>query len=338
MEPLARLGRALAGVAPPDAQGWAHAVEAARAARLEPLLLHAQRDALPEPHRRALERQTRRVAVANLYAQRELDALLSALGPRTVVLKGPVIEALAYPPGVPRSTNDLDLLVPAATLPGAAEALRALGYAPVDLYPHRPASRRVLHEHLWTREVVPGAVRQPVELHTALCQAFRHRLDDHALHARSLPFRGGRRLDDADLLIHLAVHLGKEQFRSPAKHLADVDLWVRRGVPWDALVTRAAASATRTGLHEALRLSQALFQTPVPPGVLRELRPPAWARPALAFWHAPRGTRAVRARLPIRAAQALTAPASFDHLEDAVLAAARYTRLRIADALGRPAE
>lgn len=334
MEPILRLGQALAGRAPASPVEWQAVWEAARAARLEPLLLHLYGPALPQSERDALDAQARRVAFANLYAQRELQQLLAALpGERVVLLKGAVLEALAYPPSVARSTNDLDLLVAPEGLPRVDAALVALGYRRHDLYATRPASRAALHEHLYSREVVAGRVRQPIEVHTALCQPFRHRLHTHPLLARAVPFQGALRLEDTDQLLHLAVHLSKEQFRSPAKHLYDVHRWVLRGLSWDEVLARAAETATRSALFETLRLSQRVFETPVPGEVLAALRPPRPVARWLAHWHAPRGTRLLRRALPMRAAQLLLAPALFDGPRDLWRALSAYGALRLRDRL-----
>ncbi len=332
MEPLLRLGRALAGETPSSPLGWDDLLVAARAARLEPVLLHVQRERLPPAHRAQLEAQTRRIAFANLYADGERRRVLEALGPDTVVLKGAVLETLTYPAEVPRSTNDLDVLVAPEEAASAEAALLRLGYQPVPLFhPDRPASAASPHERLYTRELVTGRVRQSLELHTALCQPFLHHLPVSSLLSRSLPFEEGRRLDDVDQLIHLAVHLGKEQFLSPAKHLFDLHLWVQRGLDWTALRARCEATRTMTVVYEALRLAAAVFGTPVPADFLAAARPGVFAAAWLAAWRRPRGTRLVAFDVPMRVHQLATGLLQLDSVADAKRAVTSYAALRLAD-------
>jgi hypothetical protein len=337
--PLVWLGRALSHEPLPEGAPWAAIADAARAARLEPLLLKRRRAELPGHLLERLETQTRRVAFAAVIAERECRAIVAALSHAgvqpVVLLKGAVLGHLVYPDPVLRSTNDLDLLVQSDQLALACDAATTIGYQPTDLFPNRPASGVAYHERLLSREVVPGRVRQPIELHTGFAQPFRHRLAMQELLDRSLPFIAGgapaHRLDDEDMLLHLAVHLAREQFLSPGKHLYDVHLWVTRGVRWPEVLGRAKRYHVETALFETLRLARDVFRTDVPTHVFDELGPWLPRRLWLEFWHTPTDAGLVRRRLTMRTAQALTMLPLLDTARDRTRAVLGYARLRLAD-------
>ena len=345
--PVVVLGHLLTGRCHPnDVADWPAVADAARRGRLEAILAHRLGPSLPESLRERTDAQRRRVAFAALHLLREREQVLEALVPHcpVILLKGAVLGHLVYPDPTLRSTNDLDLLIPSAAMPKAVTALEALGYVETNLFPSRPASRAAYHERLLSRELVPGRVRQPVELHTGFAQTFRHALDADSLFARSLPFAPDglarlsphvRRLGDVDQLIHLAVHLTREQFLSPSKHLYDVHLWLERGVDPVALVARATETRTKTALYETLRLSKLVFGTPLAEGLLEELAPPSPVAAWLAHWHTPTGHRLVRRPLSMRQAQALLMLPLLDGAPDRVAALWNYGRLRVLDRRGR---
>ncbi|MBT9557917.1 MAG: nucleotidyltransferase family protein [Myxococcales bacterium] len=344
--PVVVLGHLLSGRCDPKGVAdWPAVAEAARRGRLEAILAHRLGRDLPEALRERADAQRRRVAFAALHLLREREHVLGALVSLApvILLKGAVLGHLVYPDPTLRSTNDLDLLIPTAAMSASVSALEAIGYVETDLFPSRPVSRAAYHERLLSRELVPGRVRQPVELHTGFAQPFRHRLSADSLFASSVPFAPDglavfaphvRRLGDVDQLIHLAVHLAREQFLSPSKHLFDVHLWFERGVDPAALVARAAETRTKTALYETLRLSAAVFGTAVAPDLLGELSPPRPIAAWLDYWHTPTGHRLVRRPLSMREAQALLMLPLLDDTEGRVAALWHYSRLRVLDRWG----
>lgn len=334
---LAALLTDAAGPPPPELS-WTRLAAMARAERVEPLVRRAAAPWLPSDIAEALDLGARKVAFATVRTLAERDRVLLALAAAAVapvvLLKGAVLGWLAYPdPGL-RAMNDLDLLVRDGE--GAGRALTALGYREIDCYPGRPASRGAAFERLFARPLVPGRVNQPIEVHTGFAEALRYPVAYDDVLARALRFPeggpGAHRLEDVDQLLHLAVHLAREQFQGPLKHLLDVHRWVQRGsLDWDEAIRRADAWGARTSLAESLRLSAEVFGTPLPHGLLDALGLRGARRLWLSLWNAPREGRMVRWRLPIRASQALTLAPLMDTPRQCARFLFGYARLRLSD-------
>ena len=333
---------------PPAGVEWSAVLAVAQAGRIEPLLLRAVRNSgAPEDVLAALDARSRRVAFAQLRGLGERDAVLGALahagvGP-VVLLKGAVLALLVYPDPLLRSTNDLDLLIPRDQLAIAGDALvDALGYEAIDLFPGRPASRDAFHERLLARDLVGGRVRQLVELHTGFAHDFRYPIDYPAVLRRALPFPeggpGACRLDDEDQLLHLAVHMAREHFMGPLKQLLDMHLWVERcgqHLNWSLLIGRALRWGAGVALAEALRLSEALFHTAVPPELAVGLGARGLRGRFLRWWHTPGGVGLVRRAVSYPTARAIAWSTLLDSPGQQARALAGYGRLRVLDTLSR---
>jgi hypothetical protein len=88
-------------------------------------------------------------------------AALRNAGVRSILLKGPSLDALLYDPEEPRPYSDIDLLVPGGDLLRAAEVLRSLGYRERA---EREPSRILEHAKVWVRP----SDRMYVDLHRTL--------------------------------------------------------------------------------------------------------------------------------------------------------------------------
>ena len=338
---LAGLVAGAAGRAAPDVR-WLRVAEMARRGRVEPIALHRGRSFAPPRVIAGWETSARKVAFTGLRSLGERDRLLTALdgadvGP-VVLLKGAVLGWLAYPDPLLRSMNDLDLLVAERFRERAADVLRDVGYRHVQLFADRPISADRYHEQLFGRELVPGRVNQAVEIHTGFVQTFRHAVDYEAVLERAVPFPPGGatafRLDDADQLLHLALHMAREQFLTPLKHLLDVHLWIGRGgLDWDAVIRRARAWGAATAVGEALRLTRRLFSTFVPAEVMNALRPSGLRGALLRVWHSPRQGRLVRREVGMRTAQVLALLPLLDDTQQRLRFLGRYATQRLGDAI-----
>jgi hypothetical protein len=94
-------------------------------------------------------------------ATAEAVVALRGASVRSIVLKGPSLDALLYDKEEPRPYSDIDLLVRGDDLPRAAEVLRGLGYRERA---EREPSRIVEHAKVWVRP----SDRMYVDLHHTL--------------------------------------------------------------------------------------------------------------------------------------------------------------------------
>jgi len=275
-----------------------------------------------------------------MWAEQELARVLATLEPvvtRAVVLKGHAIAPLVYPDPALRSTNDIDLLIRREDAAAANAALRATGYVETNLFPDRPESRERYHERVLSRELVPGRVRQPVELHTGFAQSFRHTIPYPRLIERAVPRGGGGfRLSDEDQLLHFAAHSGREQFLGPLKQLLDVHLWViHRPLCWRTISRRAIQYGLATTLWETLRLTRALFGTPLPPEVGLAIGPGPLRRRWLRWWHTPGDHGLTRFPASMRTAQVAALLPLLDHGRDRLRFVGTYAAIRLSDLVSR---
>ncbi|MFT5432084.1 MAG: hypothetical protein ACI9OJ_002782, partial [Myxococcota bacterium] len=314
---------------------WRTVLTIATAGRVEAVLAHHLPASTPEFIRHALARRAKRIAFAWMWAERELQSVLAQMTPAVgpvVVLKGHAIAPLVYPDAAMRSTNDIDLLVSRRDAGDAAQALVSLGYVETNLFPTRPASQDAYHERVFSRELVAGRVRQPIEIHTGFAQSFRHRIDYDELIARSISCGAGHRLSDVDQLLHFAVHSAREQFLGPLKQLLDVHLWItKRALDWDRVVSRAQRYGVASALWETLRLTNQLFDTPLDPAAAA-LQPGRLRQQWLGYWHAPNDRGLTRWPATMRTAQAMALLPLLDSTGDRARFLAAYGRLRVRDA------
>ncbi len=315
---------------------WDRVFQLARRGRVDALVARRVQGTAPEPWRRRFADALRRASFQSVWqarVQREVLEGLKAAGVGPIVLlKGAALGPLLYGDASLRPMNDLDVLVAPSQRPPAMAALTAIGFTPVATHPGRPASYAASPDWLLGRAEVPGRVNAAVELHATLGPPWRFPVDVAGVLARAVPMPDGSalRLGDTDLLVHLAIHLAKEQMGGTLKHLVDVHRFItQRAVAWDAVVDRARAWGARTALWLTLSLCQDALMTAVPEGVLGQLRPSplvaTWLKTA--FGVTDHGLR--RLDLPMRWSQLLFPIADSPRALSASIA--RYGRLRLQD-------
>jgi hypothetical protein len=281
---LGALGRAEPVPAAPAGLDWEGLVDVADAEDLVPALAHALGTlhvaGVPVAARRRL---TERVAVSrarHLVMLRELAHVLRRCavdGLDVIVFKGPALAEDVYPEPTLRPFSDLDLLVRPEDRFRMDDTLRALGH------------RRLADEHSWDFDVAydgatvyetPAGVR--IDLHWSLLTEPRFAWggDEAEVWARAEPIvvagEPARGLGREDLVLYLAAHLAVHHTLAGLLRYWDVALVLeRRGaeLDWRALVARAERWRLRHALFFVLRGARDAFAAPVPPAVLRALRP-----------------------------------------------------------------
>ncbi|MBN8839661.1 MAG: nucleotidyltransferase family protein [Sphingomonadales bacterium] len=222
---------------------------------------------------------------------------LATLGAPVILLKGTAFAAAGLDAGQGRHIGDLDILVPRDALAAAEAALLAAGWEWVKADPYDDAYYR-----RWMHELPPLIHRERDRMidvhHTILPPTARSTPDATQLIAASVPLGAGLAMLSAeDVVIHAAIHLFADgDLSGGLRNLWDIDRLVREFTARDAdyparLVARAAAHQAGRTVARALRLTAALFNTPVPPQPAEPLFDAAARRRMLARDDWGRGTQ-----------------------------------------------
>ena len=261
---------------------WQALLEAARAERVGPLLAHACERAelpdgppVPEEVRAALRREhlvTAGKAAILAEAASRLLAAFARAGLPVIALKGLALAETVYPNPALRPMEDLDILVRTGDLPAAVRILTEAGY------------REAWHGFPDFQQA-DGLV--DVDLHTAL------------LHEGEIPTRLGAQaiatdelwaaaqlatiagvsgliLSPSHQLLHLCQHLCYHHGLSGLLRHADILALATRHpevLAADRLEPLAAGRPGRRALFHALSSCERRLDMPLPPGMLRVLRP-----------------------------------------------------------------
>jgi hypothetical protein len=281
---LGALGRGEPVPSAPAGLDWDGLADAADAEDLLPALTHALGAlgfaGVPAVVRRRLTERVAAERARHLVMMRELGPVLRRCGTDgvdVIVLKGPALAEHVYPEPALRPFSDLDLLVHRADRFHMDDTLRALGH------------RRLADEHSWDFDVAydgatvyetPAGVR--FDLHWSLLTEprFAWRGDETEVWARAerivVAGEPALGLGREDLVLYLAAHLAVHHTLAGLRRYWDVALVLeRRGaeLDWPALVARAERWGLRHALFYVLRGVRDTFAAPVPPTVLRALRP-----------------------------------------------------------------
>lgn len=235
-------------------------------------------DDLPAPvqrHLRAVRRLTEHQQQAIRWECEHLARALKPLGIPVVLLKGAAYAMSGHDAGQGRLFGDVDLLVPQASLNAVETALMLHGWSagPVDPYDQR-YYRRWMHELPPMTNIKRGTV---VDVHHNILPLSSGRAPDAtALMAASVAIEGSffRTLAPCDTVIHSATHLFHEgELKNGLRDLYDLDALLNSlaaGDPkcWPLLVARAADLKLAWPVFLALRYTQALLGTAVPPGAM----------------------------------------------------------------------
>jgi hypothetical protein len=261
--------------------GWTHFVALAAEQRVRPLVRAAltRSDGVQVPVAIAatLAKQCRRIAVDQLVKHAELGQIVRDFAVAdipVIVLKGGCLGTLVYRDVAMREMNDLDLLVPRASLQRAVDVLVGRGYQPQR--PFIVETEVAFMHHL--APFVKGPVA--VEIHWNITPpGWPYTIDPADLWPRAVPMPGGDmsglRLGLEDLLLHLCVHSSyQHQFECGLRPSCDIAALIRRygdHIDWDAVCQRAEHWRWMKGVAVALALSHHVVGAAVPPAVLRRL-------------------------------------------------------------------
>jgi hypothetical protein len=270
-----------------EPKDWDVLIDLAEACGLSPLLYRCVWDSGAKAPAGPLDRLQNAHLQATLNAlqmERALAEAVSALGGRgirCIVLKGPALAETIYPGGATRPMSDLDLLVEPPDVDAAIAVLERLGYAAAPNHT-LDFDRRFGTELPMVRS---GPAAGCIDLHWGFVDWawFRATLREsiEAACRRARPLQVGAtmawQLSPPDTLVYLSLHMAIHHGYTEVRSFADVDRLVRAGpgLDWEACVRRARDCRAGNTVYFALLFTQRLFGTPIPPGVLTELRPPA---------------------------------------------------------------
>ncbi len=234
-------------------------------------------------------------AVRSFLLQDEVARIAAALAARQVpvmLLKGLALAQTVYANLAERPVNDLDLLLPAAQIDTAQQALVDLGYRAVGLRWLGRWQRRYRSELPMVCADQPGPrAGLLAELHWSLVESPYHvdRVETEAIWQRSRPaaWPSGAHLPDlSTLLLHNAAHMAlhhSQQLR--LIWLVDVDRLARRpDLDWDDVLAQAQTWSFGLALQAALQAGRAWLGTPCPAAVWERLAVLAAEPAAQAMW------------------------------------------------------
>ncbi|HSM19032.1 MAG TPA: nucleotidyltransferase family protein, partial [Hyphomicrobiales bacterium] len=175
-------------------------------------------------------------------------AALAAAGIDAAAVKGPVYAARLYPRRSDRSFTDIDILIAPSAVEAAGEAMRDLGFEPLQI---EGRDSDLYGEHKW---VLPGDTSVMIELHEGLVHSPSMRRTLFLDLAECRMAGGGDASDATALLLVAAVHAAAGDHFNRLQPLVDVLQAVRgREGPVDA--TRLVESGHRTGCLRAVALA-----------------------------------------------------------------------------------
>lgn len=233
--------------------------------------------------------------VRSFLLQEEVTRIAAALAAQptpVMLLKGLALAQAVYDNLAERPVNDLDLLLPAAQIDTAQQALADLGYRAVGLRWLGRWQRRYRSElpMVCADQSGPRAGLL-AELHWSLVESpyYVDRVATEAIWRRSRPaaWPPDARLPDlSTLLLHSAAHMALHH----SQHLrliwlVDVDRLARRpDLDWDDVLARAAAWGFGLALQAALEAGNIWLGTPSPAAVRERLAVLAAEPAAQVMW------------------------------------------------------
>jgi hypothetical protein len=285
---------------PTQVRAWETLIRDAREAKLlgtfeQRLAERGQLDGVP-PAAMAHLRAGRLLASAQDAAiRRELREIADALqgvDTKVVLLKGAAYLAAGLPCARGRLFSDVDVLVPKADLPSVEAALMLAGYATTH---HDPYDQR--YYRTWMHELPPmqhvkrGSV---IDVHhTIVPPTSRARLNaamlfDAAIQLPNVP--PYLVLGPSDMVLHSATHLfNNEDMAHALRDLTDIDQLLRHFAQdmrfWTHLRERAGELDLWRPLYYALRCTQGVLETPVPPEMIDTAKREARDSPSARLTH-----------------------------------------------------
>jgi hypothetical protein len=310
---------------------WTEVLRLAARHRVTAFVLRAVRsqtiDLLPATMRGLVDSVAESVA-RSMVMGLELERAAFALGSpsrRVIALKGPGLARTAYPEPFLRPYDDIDLSVEGMDLDSVASVLVAAGFTEVTR-----ARRSVAN----SRNFILDPTRTLFELHGDLLQTGLPPRGDKDRWRRASPIPGlgdVQMLAPADQLVHLGFHAHKHGFNRLI-WLKDIDMVVRAGggtLDWGLVESESRNEELQSSVWLALDLARAVLGTPVPPDLLRALRPAPGMRALYRLIWPLSNVLALRARVRSRAVQFDTAQSWRGMIPSAVFMGRRRDRVRL---------
>lgn len=257
-----------------DGERWTALLAAARAEQLiASLAVRLEGQPLPE-NAAAILADARHAAeqgrVQALWEAEMARRVLVPLGVPVILLKGTAFAAAGLQAGRGRFIGDLDILVPRDALGTVEQALLGAGWEWVKEDPYDSRYYRT-----WMHELPPLIHRERDRMidvhHTILPPTARPKPNAAALMGDSVTLPNGLRiLSPPDMIIHAAAHLFADgDLAGGLRNLWDIDRLLQQfGTDldfWPLLAEHARLHDLEKPVSRALRLSNALYGTPVAP-------------------------------------------------------------------------
>ncbi|HWD28779.1 MAG TPA: nucleotidyltransferase family protein [Rhizomicrobium sp.] len=263
---------------------WNKLVEIARRQRVMGLVADGVKEAalaVPPPVAAKLAAEgaeTARDALKMASEALRIQAAFDAAMLPCLFVKGSALALLAYGNLGIKQAWDIDLLVAPADVPRACEILETLSYDRLMPPPGFPEARFRAWVEIAREGLFRNATRNVhVELHWRLsdnrAQLADVRPSGPSLGVEIAPGKALRTLAEDDLFAYLCLH-GAHHAWARMKWLADVAAWLasKPEVETLRLYRRAQAKDVGRAAGQALLLSHLLFELPLPPDLLAELR------------------------------------------------------------------
>ena len=212
----------------------------------------------------------RHIQAVHWEVRQILAALRDTAGP-LILLKGAAYTTAQLPSGLGRLYSDIDILVDEALLPDVETALMLHGWHAThhDAYDQR-------YYRQWMHELPPWSTSTVRPPSSPPCDPAAHGPGASRFEAIARRRRGGARMDGVfvlapeDMVLHSATHLFFDgECDHGLRDLVDLDALLRhfsdRPGFWEGLATRAVQLQLTRPLFYALRYTERLLGTPLPP-------------------------------------------------------------------------
>jgi hypothetical protein len=273
---------------------WRYVVEASIRHAVAPLMSNGLdlveradprlRDVVPPDVRQELDELRRGTARRSARLFGIVGEIADQFEPRDIALlalKDLQLAIEVYPDPSLRPMGDVDLLIRREDWSSAASALAELDFAPVPDR-HQPFTDR----YAGGRQFRRAADETWIDLQWHIAEREwdregigRFTFDTGRVWDRSQPLAvAGRKIlapSPEDMLIHLCLHLEGHEY-SELVLFSDIVTFLARGasqLDWDGLVAVAHASGGASGVHQVLAVTERLFGSAPPDGVIEALRP-----------------------------------------------------------------
>jgi len=254
-------------------------------------------DRIPEAPRRHLTAAHLVASRQNQAVNTEVEQIQKALAKTQapiILLKGAAYAMAALPTARGRTFGDIDILVPRERLADVEAALMLHGWVTThhDAYDQR-YYRRWMHEIPPMRHMRRGTV---IDVHHAITpDTSRIRADSQKMLTAAVPLPGHGKLfvlAPEDMVLHSATHLFLEsELDSGLRDLADIDSLITHFSTaddsfWSRLMERAIEVGLTRPLFYALRYTEKILGTRIPPWVQAKAIAGSPARPLLSLMDA----------------------------------------------------